>query len=143
MNETTHKKCNKCKEILSIDNFSKCSGGNYLRPECRKCNNKLSKERKELRKRYGNPPKNYRCPICSRHENEISSGGGKKTTRWVIDHDHKTNTFRGWLCHGCNMGLGAFFDDPEILKKAIDYLNKKDQNFILKILSRFAGVFRK
>ena len=41
------------------------------------------------------------------------------------------------------MGLGAFFDDPEILKKAIDYLNKKDQNFILKILSRFAGVFRK
>ena len=119
---TQTKICNKCKKELSIDNFSKHSGSNYLRPECKKCNNALSKKRKELRTKVGDPPIDYTCPICSRSENEISSGGGKKNSRWVLDHDHTTNEFRGWLCHTCNMGIGVFSDNIETLKKAINYL---------------------
>lgn len=116
------KVCNKCKQELNIDQFSNHSGSNYLRPECKKCNNLLSKQRKELRLKIGNPPIDYICPICSRNENQISSGGGKKKSRWVLDHNHKTNTFRGWLCHICNMGVGSFDDDIDRLKKAIEYL---------------------
>jgi uncharacterized protein with PIN domain len=106
--------------------FSKHSASNYLRPECKKCNNLLSKQRKELRKEYGNPPDNYECPICKRSEEQISSGGGNKTTRWVLDHNHDTNKFRGWLCHNCNMGIGAFRDNTEILQKAIEYLQNDE-----------------
>lgn len=29
---------------------------------------------------------------------------------------------RGLLCHGCNIGLGAFLDSAELLRCAIEYL---------------------
>lgn len=35
---------------------------------------------------------------------------------------HKSNFVRGLLCHGCNIGLGAFKDDINNLKSAISYL---------------------
>lgn len=39
-----------------------------------------------------------------------------------LDHDHKTGEFRGFLCHHCNGLLGFAGDDPELLLRAIDYL---------------------
>ena len=71
------------------------------------------------------PPVDHKCPICNRSESEISSGGGNKSTRWVLDHNHETNKFRGWLCHNCNMGIGAFKDNIEVLYKAIEYLKNE------------------
>lgn len=55
-----------------------------------------------------------RCAIC---EKEFVS---KKTTH--IDHCHSTGKIRGMLCEGCNIGLGGFKDNVDILKKAIEYL---------------------
>jgi len=50
-----------------------------------------------------------------------------------IDHDHSCcpkdsvticgQCVRGVLCHGCNTGLGAFRDDPDRLRSAIEYLS--------------------
>lgn len=59
------------------------------------------------------------CAIC-----------GAEETAWHVDHDHAccptTRTcgkcVRGILCRGCNIGLGNFRDDPELLKRAISYL---------------------
>lgn len=56
-----------------------------------------------------------RCAICSK---SISV----KTAD--IDHCHDTGSVRGLLCRSCNMGLGLFRDNPELLRKAIDYLFK-------------------
>jgi hypothetical protein len=38
------------------------------------------------------------------------------------DHCHATGQPRGVLCHHCNAGLGAFRDDLESLRRAVDYL---------------------
>lgn len=56
------------------------------------------------------------CEICGR-------SNGRKLL--ALDHNHSTNQFRGWLCSGCNQGLGMFKDDKILLAKAIAYLSKE------------------
>jgi len=45
-----------------------------------------------------------------------------KSRKANIDHCHKTNKVRGILCHKCNTGIGLLNDNPDILKKAVIYL---------------------
>ena len=116
------KVCSKCNQLLDNSCFSPSSGGKYLRPECRKCGYKLTKERKLLREKYGDPPNEYCCPICLKSEEQLKGTGGNASI-WVIDHVHKNKKFRGHLCHNCNRGLGVFQDDIERIKRAIEYLN--------------------
>jgi hypothetical protein len=55
------------------------------------------------------------CMIC----------GGVCGERWFhLDHDHKTNKFRGFLCGKCNKGLGLLGDDVAGLERALAYLRK-------------------
>jgi hypothetical protein len=55
------------------------------------------------------------CMICKKKETN-----GK---RLAIDHDHDTGKVRGLLCNHCNIGLGKFFDNPQLLQSAINYIN--------------------
>lgn len=54
------------------------------------------------------------CAICQRPTSE--------TGTLHLDHCHESNRFRGFLCSNCNTGLGQFKDRPNLLRKAIDYL---------------------
>jgi Recombination endonuclease VII len=53
------------------------------------------------------------CDVC-----------GKTGERMRFDHDHVTLKFRGLLCHKCNVGLGHYADDPVMVRKAAEYLEK-------------------
>ncbi len=58
-----------------------------------------------------------RCAICNIPREQL-------TTDLALDHCHKTGKVRGLLCQKCNRGLGHFKDNIELIKKAINYLNK-------------------
>jgi hypothetical protein len=64
------------------------------------------------------------CPICGRQMTlEI---GYSKNNRAVIDHSHKTSKRRGLICFSCNVGLGMFRDDIDILISAVVYLKERE-----------------
>lgn len=85
-------------------------------------------------KKYGLTPEMYaqqaekqnnRCAICNEEE---------KGKRLSVDHDHSTKKVRELLCSRCNTSIGKFSDDPELLRKAAEYLEKHRQIQELEIL---------
>lgn len=54
----------------------------------------------------------YACAICGSY--------GKL----YVDHNHSTGTVRELLCHGCNSGIGFFRENPSLMEKAIEYIQK-------------------
>ncbi len=117
--------CNKCNQLLPLTAFSAHSGANYLRPECKSCNQELTRVRTELRQKHGMPSEGYCCPICKGDEEGVKGKGNTRNGSWVLDHCHDTDSFRGWLCHKCNRALGGFNDDVSLLQNAIKYLQGK------------------
>lgn len=81
---------------------------------------------KQLMTRYGLTIDDYNamlsgqsdaCAICYRR---------KADSRLVVDHDHATRKVRGILCHECNCGIGAFYDNSCLMLSAIMYLTQKE-----------------
>lgn len=64
---------------------------------------------------------NGKCAICSAEDGGTRKGNAKA---FAIDHDHNTGKVRGLLCEACNQGIGKLKDDPEILRKAADYIDR-------------------
>jgi hypothetical protein len=56
------------------------------------------------------------CAICS------TTAGTKSNPTLHVDHDHRTGKVRGLLCQNCNTAIGAFQDDPALLRRASAYL---------------------
>ena len=125
------KVCTKCDTYLPLSKFGRHSGANFLRAECRSCNNEMKKVRDRLRQEYGMPKEGYICPICNGDAEAVKGKGNTKNGSWVIDHCHDTDTFRGWLCHKCNRALGGFDDDTEFLKRAIEYIEAHQRRIFL------------
>lgn len=121
MGRNSLKLCCKCEEYKRPEDFGKASGGNYLRTECKACHASMTKIRRALKKKYGDPPEGHRCPICEKGAEDLQTYGRNKSP-WVIDHDHTTGKFRGWLCHRCNIALGGFNDSILLLSNAKIYL---------------------
>ena len=111
------------------------SSSNTYCLECRKeFNSKWNKEngkkasyyswKSRIKRKYGIDENDYeelyysqngKCAICS-CDLKIRD----KQTH--IDHSHSTGEVRGLLCHYCNIGIGVFKEDREIIMNALNYL---------------------
>jgi hypothetical protein len=67
------------------------------------------------------------CKICNKEETRKSRTEGK-ICQLAIDHCHTTGKIRGLLCHACNIAIGKFKDDINLLEKAIQYLKAHEHS---------------
>ena len=101
--------------MCELDN---CSEKHYAKRYCKKhykqtlkFNLSFEEYSKKIKESFG------LCAICKKEE--INNN-----RTLSIDHNHQTGQVRGILCDTCNMGLGLFMDNKELLKQAIVYLGK-------------------
>lgn len=80
----------------------------------------------KLKYKYGITQEDYdrmleeqggKCKICGIHQSEIK-------VRLGVDHCHRSGKVRGLLCSRCNNALGCLKDDPKLLEKAKQYLER-------------------
>lgn len=99
-------------------------GRKYLVPVKEKVN--LKKKDKFLQTKFGITLNKYLsilllqdncCKICGLNMDNYSK-------YFDVDHNHENNQVRGLLCNRCNMGIGLLRDDFNLVKNAIDYLEK-------------------
>ena len=107
--------CIYCKQEKSCREFPKhIKNKDRLDTRCKSCIKTQSQLRAVLHKQA--PPKPDVCECC-----------GKPTTKFCLDHDHKTQKIRGWLCDPCNTGIGKLGDTLEGIEKALNYLKTHQQ----------------
>lgn len=80
------------------------------------------------------------CSICLTSINAVNC---------ATDHDHAGDFVRGMLCKTCNSALGLFKDDPDILRRAAEYIEESrsiptepsTEDFIIatEILEKYLG----
>lgn len=131
--EPKSKVCTSCSIEKPIEAFSKNQFGKnnriLRRPVCKDCYSKKVKINKEEMKAYieRHPrPKigeEFTCPIC--HRKKIRNFQNDV----VLDHSHIDGGVRGWVCSSCNTSIGKFYDDPNTLQRAIDWIKNKGNFF--------------
>lgn len=137
-NTATHKSCPICGELKERSEFYKWkSRQDGLTAYCKKCTSKKSKgwreqnpdklptlEEKRIYSRkinFGISREDYKQMLVDQNN---SCAICKKEIGWeaAVDHCHTTGKIRGLLCRKCNLGLGAFKDNIETIRKAIKYV---------------------
>jgi hypothetical protein len=128
------KKCTLCKADKPECDFYFDTNSNRLRAECKDCQRKKNRSRlvmhrdqrrvSDLKKRYNINIDDWnnlmtiqdnKCAICG----EPPQNDNRNLS---TDHCHETGKVRGLLCRRCNMGIGYFKDNIDLLQKSIEYL---------------------
>jgi hypothetical protein len=124
------KVCPKCGQNKAIEeyHFSPKKMSSY----CKECHREVTKDNYQKTKLTQKSQELMRlCGITLEQRDAAFVAQGEKCdicgvfgaeVVWHTDHDHKTKKFRGVLCNFCNNMLGMAKDNPETLRRGIEYL---------------------
>jgi hypothetical protein len=125
-NEATHSK-GLCKRCYDSQRHKKPENVTKRRIRDRqKPKNPEHNKRKNLLRAYGITLEQYyeavescynQCEIC-----ENFPSGKRQHSVLHVDHCHTTQELKGLLCSPCNVGIGAFHNDIQIMESAKQYL---------------------
>lgn len=127
-----HNQCKECKGDSSRRSYQKNREKVLVKQAKYAANNRHVNRSASLRRKYGISLEQYeamyraqggRCALCGAKRPLY---GTPKNRALNVDHDHKTGKIRQLLCRLCNVGLGAFKDNPDLLRAAIRYLNQQN-----------------
>lgn len=127
------KTCTHCKQEKRLDQFPLRQKGGRKQSYCKSCGDDLRWAR-NLKNRFGITPEDYdrmynaqsgRCGICGTHQCETGR-------RFAVDHCHHTGIVRGLLCFACNVGIGKLNDDPELLRRGMEWVQRPASSGVLK-----------
>ena len=127
------KTCRVCGEEKPISEFSPMKSGRFgVRAFCRDCRpaDKKTWRKDTSRAREFHLQKTHDLSL-SEYSAMLETQGGKcaicgcTSAKFLcVDHCHKSGSVRRLLCSKCNSGIGMFRDDPSLLRKAAEYLEK-------------------
>lgn len=115
------KKCNMIKhheKDFHVAYTNTNSGSTFYKRICKLCENASRLELNSIRKSAPKQPSDRKCECC---------GEVVRSDVFHLDHCHVSLSFRGWLCHSCNIGLGHLGDTLDSLKKAVSYLERFEE----------------
>lgn len=147
----TQKTCTKCGVTKDVELFVPCygeKGRSSYKSWCKGCHTacgvaykrrnaaaraRYAEQRRgyDIERKFGITGKQYDqilavqggvCALCRTNRGSINFGG--KPRRLAVDHDHDTGRVRGLLCERCNRGVGLLGDDPALLRRAADYIDR-------------------
>lgn len=134
--------CRVCRDRKSMDQFHWTVSKKHRARKCKDCAHAAQADRIALRKQAGDPvfrgdrlrreygltpeqvasmrqAQGDACAICEKPFRDEPA-----RERMHIDHCHETGHVRALLCHNCNLGLGHFRDDVDLLLKSAAYLTE-------------------
>jgi hypothetical protein len=139
--ETKH--CDSCDQTLPITEFRARGEGEGVKKRryttCKECERKYHSSLRRLHKSA--PPKPNNCESC-----------GERTDKLHLEHCHKTNAIRGWVCEDCNTSIGRAGDDLNGVLNILNYMVERDlvrrnvenadYNLLLKTTKAYTTVVR-
>jgi hypothetical protein len=90
--------------------------------------NRVDRSTRRRRQIYGTDGKALfaaqqgKCAVCGIEIKFVGRSTDKHKANF--DHCHRTGILRGLTCWHCNTGMGHFKDDPSLLRKAAEYLER-------------------
>jgi hypothetical protein len=127
-----YKYCPDCDQVLPHAAFgSNRSTKDGLTSYCKTCHNERG--RRNVQRNHGSTrsyhlKRRYGITAADFDRMAADQGGTCAVCRERppvhVDHDHATGAVRGLTCFNCNGGMGQFRDRVDIMRKAIDYLER-------------------